>query len=280
MKIKYLGTAAFEGIPAVFCNCPQCEEARKLGGKNLRSRSQLLINDDLLIDFPPDSFFHFAKYGIDSSKIKYILITHSHSDHFYPEDLCAANDQYTSNSNLKFLDVYLGQDSIRKLNFVKEEYKSVWDKNRVRYHEIKYFDNFTIGKYNITVLHANHEEYSTPMFFIVDDGEKRILYAHDTGYFLNETWEYLSKETKPFDLVSIDCTFGGYDWPTHEWGHMNIALNKEVVQKLKEMKLLSSKTPVILNHFCHKTLENYDGLVPLVKDDGFIISYDGLEFNL
>ena len=27
--------------------------------------------------------------------------------HFYPEDLCAANDQYTSNSNLKFLDVFV-----------------------------------------------------------------------------------------------------------------------------------------------------------------------------
>ena len=31
MKIKYLGTAAAEGVPAIFCNCETCKEARKLG---------------------------------------------------------------------------------------------------------------------------------------------------------------------------------------------------------------------------------------------------------
>ena len=49
MKITFLGTAAAEGIPALFCNCQCCTEARRRGGKNLRTRSQSLINDDLLI---------------------------------------------------------------------------------------------------------------------------------------------------------------------------------------------------------------------------------------
>ncbi len=49
MKIKYLGTAAAEGIPAIFCECKICKKARELGGKNIRTRSQALINDDLFI---------------------------------------------------------------------------------------------------------------------------------------------------------------------------------------------------------------------------------------
>ena len=50
MKVTFLGTAAAEGFPAVFCNCRFCKEARVLGGKNLRTRSQSIVNDDLLID--------------------------------------------------------------------------------------------------------------------------------------------------------------------------------------------------------------------------------------
>ena len=31
MKILYLGTGAAEGVPAVFCNCDTCREARRRG---------------------------------------------------------------------------------------------------------------------------------------------------------------------------------------------------------------------------------------------------------
>ena len=33
MKLKYFGTAAAEGWPGLFCSCPTCEEARRLGEK-------------------------------------------------------------------------------------------------------------------------------------------------------------------------------------------------------------------------------------------------------
>ena len=86
MKFQYLGTAAAEGIPAIFCQCENCEKCRKAGGRNIRTRSQAIINDDLLIDFNADSYMHFLNNNTDTSKIKYCLITHTHSDHFYPDD--------------------------------------------------------------------------------------------------------------------------------------------------------------------------------------------------
>ena len=51
MRLFFLGTAAAEGYPAIFCQCANCHQARLLGGRNLRHRSALLVNDDLLIDF-------------------------------------------------------------------------------------------------------------------------------------------------------------------------------------------------------------------------------------
>ena len=54
MKLHYLGTAAAEAIPAVWCNCEVCKKIRKTRGKDVRTRSQVLINDDLMVDFPQD----------------------------------------------------------------------------------------------------------------------------------------------------------------------------------------------------------------------------------
>ena len=55
MKIKFLGTAAAEGIPALFCDCAVCQNARKVGGKEIKTRSQAIVDDKILIDFPADA---------------------------------------------------------------------------------------------------------------------------------------------------------------------------------------------------------------------------------
>lgn len=87
MKIRYWGTAAAEGIPSLFCSCPRCKEAREKKGKFIRTRSQLLVDDSLLIDFNADTYMHSLKYDFDLGKLKDVLITHVHEDHFYPEDI-------------------------------------------------------------------------------------------------------------------------------------------------------------------------------------------------
>ena len=71
MKVHYLGTGAAEGIPAIFCECPVCKTARLKAGKEIRTRTQALIDDELLIDFGPDTYMHSLQYGIDLSYIKY-----------------------------------------------------------------------------------------------------------------------------------------------------------------------------------------------------------------
>ena len=69
MKITFYGTAAGEGWPGVFCHCQLCQDARRLKGKNIRTRSQTLVNEDLLLDLPPDNQLHSIQYGLDLSKI-------------------------------------------------------------------------------------------------------------------------------------------------------------------------------------------------------------------
>ncbi len=64
MQITFLGTAAAPSMPIPFCTCQVCADARRVGGKNLRRRSSLMINDDLLVDIGPDIATASFEYGL------------------------------------------------------------------------------------------------------------------------------------------------------------------------------------------------------------------------
>ncbi len=49
MEIQYLGTAAAEGLPALFCDCETCRKARVAGGKEVRTRTQAVVDRRVLI---------------------------------------------------------------------------------------------------------------------------------------------------------------------------------------------------------------------------------------
>ena len=87
MKINYLGTGAAERIPGIFCNCKLCKYAREKKGREIRTQTQLIIDDVLLIDFPGDSYLHLLQYDLCFADFDSLLISHWHSDHFYGEDL-------------------------------------------------------------------------------------------------------------------------------------------------------------------------------------------------
>ena len=96
MEIKYLGTAAAEGVPAMFCKCPVCENIRAMGAGEFRTRTQVLIDGALSVDFPPEAFSHALKYGFSCADINYLLVTHSHMDHFYAHDFILRGYRYAS----------------------------------------------------------------------------------------------------------------------------------------------------------------------------------------
>src|SRR5438477_7413769 len=95
MQIQLLGTAAAEGWPAPFCLCPACEEARRRGGVNIRSRSGALIDDDLKIDFGPDTVSQMQRHRRHLARVRTILFTHQHSDHLAATELEWAAKPFT-----------------------------------------------------------------------------------------------------------------------------------------------------------------------------------------
>ena len=266
MKLTYLGTAAAEGFPAIFCNCKYCKEARALGGKNIRTRSQSLVNDDLLIDFPADTYHHFLENGMEGDKIKYLIVTHSHSDHLYPRDLFNRHGCYAHDMRAPVLEVFCNAASAERIG---------GGMGNVNIHIIKAFDVVEFGPYKVTALPARHAAGTEALNYIIESEGKTMLYAHDTGYFLPETFAFLQKKGFRFDLVSLDCT--NVDIPISDEGsHMGLDQIQRVLERLSAMGAVDEKTIRVINHFSHNANPLYHVLEKRVEGLGYRVSYDGM----
>ncbi|MDE7264547.1 MAG: MBL fold metallo-hydrolase [Anaeroplasmataceae bacterium] len=270
MKIKFLGSAAYDAIPAPFCCCEICERSRERKGHNIRSRTQALINEDLLIDFNADTISHFLKYNIDTKKIKHCLITHSHSDHLYVSDMLIP--QYSKESVI--VNYYAAEHGYQFILKGIEEIPVM--KKYATLTCIEPYKSFTCGKYQITPFPANHDPSSSPVIFVIEEEGKRILYAHDTGVFFEEIFEKFTTLGR-FDLISLDCT--GALTAGYRHGHMNIETNLEMIDRLRKLKVIDDKTKIVLNHFSHNGGATYDDLVSCVPKE-LIVGYDGLTLEI
>lgn len=272
MKLTYLGTAAAEGFPAVFCNCAYCNRARELGGKNIRTRSQSLINDDLLLDLPADTYSHFLQNGIRGDGIRYLLITHSHSDHLYPMELAMRHGAFARNMRIPELQVFCGQGAYNKLQ------DSPREKLGFSVTLVKPYEKFRVGDYQVIPLPARHAEGDDALIYVIQ-GEKTILYAHDTGYLYDEVLDYVEKEQLYFDLISLDCT--NVDIAISDEGsHMGLENIGRLLEKLSEIKAIDGKTVKYINHFSHNANPIHSVLEDRVKDMNLLVSYDGLQVEL
>ncbi len=272
MRLQYLGTAAAEGVPAIFCSCETCRKARKLGGKNIRTRSQALIDGKLLIDFPADTFYHSMRDGIDLTHIHNIINTHPHEDHLYPSEVYNYMKGFAvlPEGHPKF-HFWGGNEMERLLTPMTENPRML---GRVETHVFEPFVPTDIDGYIVTALPAHHGT-ETPFIYMIENDGKTLLYAHDTGAIKDEVWAYLEKVKPHFDLLSFDCTRGGI---TSEkvTGHMGLGDIKVIKEKMISLGLSDEKSTYIVNHFSHNWPDiNYEDRAVYEKD-GFLMSYDGM----
>ena len=277
MRFQYLGTAASEGVPAIFCTCENCKRSRKIGGRALRTRSQAIIDDCLLIDFPADTLAHTFAHNIDLAKVSHCLVTHSHSDHLYPMDIRNmefAKSLKDEGYHLTFYGSKEVGECIQPMLDIRLEQAGLCSFRR-----IENFERFEIGSYQITVLPAIHDPSAGPVFYQISNGDKTILYANDTGYFDESVWEFWAKEKPHFNLVSLDCT--QVCLPMKTRSHMGLTENIHVRDRMIAEGYADSATIFVCNHFSHNgTGVVYDDFVPIAIRKGFMTSYDGMVIEL
>lgn len=273
MKLTYYGTSASEAWPALFCDCEACRMAKELGGKNIRSRSQALVGETLLLDFPPDTNYHAQKLNLNLKKVRSLLITHSHHDHFFPYDIFMRAPQFTDGEKDFKLTIY-GNATVEEMFFKAAE--SFLDPGPIEFQRLSPFQKVsTEDEYIITALLADHNQPEESLIYIIEKHGQSLLYAHDTGIFPETTWKSL--EGKYFHLVSLDCTGLSRDWNR---GHMGFASVFEVKERLQNMGCIDERSILVLSHFAHYGDFTHEKICHTAEKYGFSVAYNGfmLEF--
>ena len=273
MQREYLGTAAAEGFPAVFCNCAACRTARATG--EFRTRSQVLFDRELLVDFPPDTYYHSVAHGVDLSAVSQLLITHSHTDHFYAQELVNRGGKFAYALQERDLHVY-GNATVREVfeeGICREIKQSVRD--HLIFHEIEPFRPFRCGGFEVCALPANHSKTENCLLYWIGKEGKGVLYLNDTGLLSEEVYRFLEQNSLRADLVSLDCTLADATEP-HSGRHMNLSENVEVLGQLQSHKIVDSSVRVVITHFSHNAAPLRARMEDMASAYGFLAAYDGL----
>lgn len=270
MKLKYYGTAAAEGFPAMFCDCDTCARALASRGRNLRTRSQSCIDDKLLIDFCADTNMHCLRAGLPMRSIRSLLVTHAHEDHFYVGELSRILPRYVIRKDPAPLKIFGGEAVLEKLR------TALAPNDCVEPVLVREYETFETDGYTVTPLPALHDPAASPVIYLIEKGGKKLLYAHDTGYFSDKVLDWLQHNAGYIGLVSLDCNYGINDRPP-KMHHMCFAQNLRMAAELRVRGVCDEATVFVSNHFTHNCGRTYDEMVRDTAGSGFLISYDGME---
>ena len=180
MKLLFLGTGAAD-----------YSEADK-GSAGYRRNSSVLIDGVLLIDPGPCVPDAIATFGVDIGKIKYVINTHRHADHFNEQTL-----SLLKSAGAEFVELSDGE--------VRE-----------------------IGGYTVTALRGNHS--ISVQHFIIDDKKSRIFYGLDSAWLMYG--EVKAIKEIGVDLAVLDGTVGFIEGDYRVFEHNDMRMVIEMSKTL------------------------------------------------
>ena len=288
MLIKILGTAAAEGWPAVFCRCETCQRVRKAGGKDIRSRASIqftrLRQGDFAkatsprgyggqashqIDLPPDHWYHEAVLGADMSGLEHLFITHSHQDHWSPRSLLFLAPPF-GHGRTEPLNVYGNEVVVQQGT---DMYKNR-EGDTVVFHQIEPFVPVQAGDFVFTPLRARHMQNEECLNYLVTSDGKTVLYNCDTGWYTDDTWEFL--EDQRLDAIISECTCGPHSGGS---GHMSFETVFALKERLEKAGAFNNGV-FVATHFSHNVGLLHSELEYILNERHIQTAYDGMEISL
>jgi len=252
MKIKFLGTSAGWPLPRLGCKCEICKSTDP---KDTRTRTQILVNDSILLDAGPDSYRHLIDEGLE--KLEAILVSHEHIDH-----IAGFWDISHIYNRSKPINIYV---TLPVLNGIRK-IVSTHGKN-LKINVVKPNQPILINNVKVEYFPVIHGK--TPAFGIKVKDNKILAYIPD----FNRIQPSSQKVIRDCHILVIDGS--SLNQIGQSKGHISIENGIAISKKLKAKN-------VYFVHIGHKTgthqfLENY-----LHQNAGpsFHIAYDGQELKL
>lgn len=279
MRIKFLGSGGWAGIPVAFCKCRICKRAKKNpNDKNFRTRPELYVETSqgkFLIEISPDIRLQSSKFNIPN--VYHFLVSHGHFDHM------GGLMQLNSWIRYKLIDkptIYCSEKTKEQLDY--EDF-DILKKSVV----LKPFEEFKLYGVDITAIplyHSRKIDRSVPELklsnefgYILRHNGKKVAYLGDYYKIMPNSMEQI----KGSDIVIMDATYlfeelyprrseqiGLKNDPDHLHGKLILELAKKI-----ECKKIIYTNITHLSGLYHEELEK---ILPPNQH----IAYDGMTFEL
>ena len=273
-------------MPIPFCICHVCMDARRVGGKNLRRRSSIMINDDLLIDVGPDIATASFEHNLSLANISVCLQTHAHEDHLDAEFIISRHAEYGTVVANGLLLVGSGE-TLRVVDEIVRrrcEYGSIFDADtqaalKMNVLIVAPYEACTVGIYRVTGYPANHATDQASLLYSIEQGNHAVFYGTDTSVLSEEVWERLLLHRTRYDVLVLDHTYGiGFDSrPADHLGLRDFIAN---VNRFREVGLLKDNGMVYATHISHEGNLEHGELDDYAMKHGYRVAFDGLRLQL
>ena len=249
--LTFLGTCACDFSPKLETEFKSCFDF------DARRSSALLVNDTVLIDCGIHTLESLDILKIPYGQITDILITHTHDDHYIPEN-------------------------IAKIAESKEAPLRLWIREGATVPEISNVEIIRMTllskceKYGITVtgLPANHDKSTFPQHLLLQLDGKKLYYACDGGWIMCEALNYLLDAD--LDALVIDATMGDLVGDYRVGEHNSIPMIRHMLPSLETNRVISEKTRVFLSHIAPSLHKSHRKTVEIASEFGAEVAYDGL----
>ena len=255
MELRFLGTGA-----ADWPYWPDEKDAQDLTNR-IRRVSSVLVDDTILIDPAPSAYRTAKLLGVDCTKIRYVLLTHSHDDHFNADTLASFRAEAPG---LEFL---CSAGALPRCPGIDPS---------LPVRTLHPMDVFRLDRYEVTALPGNHlaRMDEITLHYVIRDGERSFFYSMDSGWFTAVEWEWLMH--KELDCAVLDCTCGDYLGDFRLGTHNSIPMIRIMEPSMRQNGMLRADGRIILQHLA-RTLHKPNAEVEAdMAKEGYLVAKDGL----
>ena len=290
MKITFLGTAAAEQYPGVWCQCDYCNYARRVGGRNIRFTSSIQFTDKCLVDFPADVFNKSFRFDVDLLPTELLLCTHSHEDHFNPQMLYWRYKAYGADKlpeeeralspcarfgELPLMRVFGNRKVLQKL-------MPIWADRDLADYAMDYtipevYREYHSAGADFIPMIANHPDSGGErgLIYLIHAQGKRFLYATDSDTYIDRTRDCI--RAHKVDAVILEGTFGTADKGD---GHMTLKRVRDELAFFVNHNLFTGTPRMYLTHLSPHRTPPYDELARMFSEGPIESAYDGMVLEL
>ncbi|WP_176013773.1 MBL fold metallo-hydrolase [Victivallis sp. Marseille-Q1083] len=277
MQLTILGSAAAEGVPALWCECEACRHALEHGGKDLRRRCSYLLDRDTMIDFGPDAFWQMTHFKIDLRTIKRLIFTHSHEDHLNAVDLLWRHAGYSvvHHPINVFGNRWVFNRLVQAMIFGVEE--TGLDTLKINPAVACSGREIRDDDLELLPIAANHTHHEEALNYLLQRNGRSLLIVNDSGYWKESSWDLIRR--RHADAVILDSTCG-IKYPDARDNHMGCNTVVAFRDRLLELEVIDRDTPVYANHFSHNGIFNHEELCAFYEPHRIQVGYDGLTIEV